>query len=100
MLALFTGIGIVVGTFGSLAVPIGFVSAFWPGQAVQSIGSIWFGWWGGIGVCAFAGLHRLPAGKSIAGHDRRLGVPQILCRSFAAERTRLVDLDYLWRAAA
>lgn len=48
MMALFTGIGIVVGTFGSLAVPIGFVSAFWPGQAVQSIGAIWFGWWGGI----------------------------------------------------
>ncbi|MBT3188993.1 MAG: hypothetical protein HN335_08365, partial [Anaerolineae bacterium] len=48
MLALFTGIGIVVGTFGSLAIPIGFVSAFWPGQAVQSIGSIWFGWWGAI----------------------------------------------------
>lgn len=48
MLALFTGIGIVVGTFGSLAVPIGFVSAFWPGQAVQAIGSIWYGMWGGI----------------------------------------------------
>ncbi len=53
MLALFTGIGIVVGTFGSLAVPIGFVSAFWPGQAVQSIGSIWFGWWGGIAAGLF-----------------------------------------------
>lgn len=53
MLALFTGIGIVVGTFGSLAVPLGFVSAFWPGQAVQSIGSIWFGWWGGIAAGLF-----------------------------------------------
>ena len=53
MLALFTGIGIVVGTFGSLAVPIGFVSAFWPGQAVQSIGSIWYGWWGGIAAGLF-----------------------------------------------
>ncbi len=53
MLALFTGIGIVVGTFGSLAIPIGFVSAFWPGQAVQSIGSIWFGWWGGIAAALF-----------------------------------------------
>ncbi len=53
MLALFTGIGIVVGTFGSLAIPIGFVSAFWPGQAVQSIGSIWFGWWGGIAAGLF-----------------------------------------------
>lgn len=53
MLALFTGIGIVVGTFGSLAVPLGFVSAFWPGQAVQSIGAIWFGWWGGIAAGLF-----------------------------------------------
>ena len=35
MCALFTGIGIVVGTFGSLAIPIGFVSLFWPGQAGQ-----------------------------------------------------------------
>lgn len=53
MLALFTGIGIVVGTLGSLVVPVGFVSAFWPGQAVQSIGSIWFGWWGGIAAGLF-----------------------------------------------
>lgn len=53
MLALFTGIGIVVGTFGSLAVPIGFVSLFWPGQAVQSVGSVWFGWWGGIAAGLF-----------------------------------------------
>jgi integral membrane sensor domain MASE1 len=53
MLALFTGIGIVVGTLGSLAVPLGFVSAFWPGQAVQSIGSIWFGAWGAIAAGLF-----------------------------------------------
>lgn len=46
MLALFIGIGIVVGTLGSLAVPIGFVSAFWPGQAVQAVGGVWFGGWG------------------------------------------------------
>ncbi len=46
MLALFIGIGIVVGTLGSLAIPIGFVSAFWPGQAVQAVGGVWFGWWG------------------------------------------------------
>ena len=46
MLALFIGIGIVVGTLGSLAIPIGFVSAFWPGQAVQAVGGIWFGGWG------------------------------------------------------
>ncbi len=53
MLALFTGIGIVVGTFGSLAIPIGFVSAFWPGQAVQAIGGIWYGMWGGIAGTIF-----------------------------------------------
>jgi integral membrane sensor domain MASE1 len=53
ILALLTGIGIVVGTFGSLAVPIGFVSAFWPGQAVQSIGAVWFGWWGGLASALF-----------------------------------------------
>jgi integral membrane sensor domain MASE1 len=53
MLALLTGIGIVVGTFGSLALPIGFVSLFWPGQAVQSVGGIWFGWWGGIAAVLF-----------------------------------------------
>ncbi len=46
MMALFIGIGIVVGTLGSLAIPIGFVSAFWPGQAVQAVGGIWFGGWG------------------------------------------------------
>jgi integral membrane sensor domain MASE1 len=46
MMALFIGIGIVVGTLGSLAIPIGFVSAFWPGQAVQAVGGIWFGIWG------------------------------------------------------
>ncbi len=53
MLALFTGIGIVVGTFGSLAIPIGFVSAFWPGQAIQAVGAIWYGMWGGIAAFVF-----------------------------------------------
>lgn len=56
MLTLFTGIGIVVitfGTFGSLTIPVGFLSTVWPGQAVQAIGSIWYGMWGGI--AAFLG---------------------------------------------
>ena len=43
IMALFSEIGIVVGTFGSLAVPLGFVTAFWPAQAIQSVGSIWYG---------------------------------------------------------
>jgi hypothetical protein len=53
MTALFAGVGIVVGTFGSLAIPVGFVSAFWPGQAVQCVGSIWYGMWGGIAGILF-----------------------------------------------
>lgn len=53
MLALFIGIGIVVGTFGSLAIPIGFVSAFWPGQAVQAVGGAWFGGWGVLASALF-----------------------------------------------
>jgi integral membrane sensor domain MASE1 len=64
MMALFTGIGIVVGTFGSLAVPIGFVSAFWPGQAVQSIGAIWFGWWGGIASGLFPMISNALSGSA------------------------------------
>ena len=42
MTALFTGIGIVVGTFGSLAIPLGYITAFWPGQAIQTVGGIAF----------------------------------------------------------
>lgn len=53
MMALFIGVGVVVGTFGSMAVPVGFVSAFWPGQAIQSVGCIWFGMWGGIASIVF-----------------------------------------------
>lgn len=64
MLALFTGIGIVVGTFGSLAVPIGFVSAFWPGQAIQAVGSVWFGMWGGIAAFVFPLLSNAFSGSA------------------------------------
>jgi len=48
-----TGIGIVVGTFGSLSIPLGFISGFWPGQAIQGVGTIWFGWWGVIAATVF-----------------------------------------------
>jgi hypothetical protein len=49
--ALVIGVGAVAGTFGSLAVPLGYgVTGFWPGVAVQAVASIWFGLWG-----AFAG---------------------------------------------
>jgi len=53
MTALFTGVGIVVGALGSLSVPLGFISAFWPGQAIQAVGSIWYGMWGGIAAAVF-----------------------------------------------
>lgn len=53
MMALFTGIGVVIGTFGSLAVPLGFVTAFWPAQAIQAVGSIWYGLWGGLAGTVF-----------------------------------------------
>lgn len=63
-LALFTGIGIVVGTFGSLAVPIGFVSAFWPGQAIQAVGSVWYGMWGGIAAFIFPLISNAMSGSA------------------------------------
>ncbi len=64
MLALFTGIGIVVGTFGSLTIPIGFVSAFWPGQAIQAVGSIGYGMCGGIASFVFPLLSNSLSGSA------------------------------------
>lgn len=62
--ALFIGIGIVVGTLGSLAIPIGFVSAFWPGQAVQAVGGIWFGAWGVIAGMFFPFISNAMSGSA------------------------------------
>ena len=64
MMALFAGVGIVVGTLGSLAIPVGFVSAFWPGQAVQAVGSVWFGYWGGIAGALFPLISNLLSGSA------------------------------------
>jgi integral membrane sensor domain MASE1 len=64
MMALFIGIGIVVGTLGSLAVPIGFVSAFWPGQAVQAVGGTWFGAWGVIAGMFFPFISNAMSGSA------------------------------------
>lgn len=64
MTALFIGIGIVVGTLGSLAIPIGFVSAFWPGQAVQAVGGIWFGGWGVIAGMFFPFISNAMSGSA------------------------------------
>ncbi|HEV8421374.1 MAG TPA: hypothetical protein VGR13_08475 [Actinomycetota bacterium] len=64
MTALFIGIGIVVGTLGSLAIPIGFVSAFWPGQAVQAVGGTWFGAWGVIAGMFFPFISNAMSGSA------------------------------------
>lgn len=64
MMALFIGIGIVVGTLGSLAIPIGFVSLFWPGQAVQALGGIWFGAWGVIAGMFFPFISNALSGSA------------------------------------
>lgn len=64
MTALFTGIGIVVGTFGSPAIPLGYITAFWPGQAIQTVGGIWYGGWGGIAGAVFPILSNAIAGSA------------------------------------
>lgn len=64
MTALFIGIGIVVGTLGSLAIPIGFVSAFWPGQAVQAVGGTWFGAWGVLAGMFFPFISNAMSGSA------------------------------------
>ena len=63
-LALFTGIGIVVGTYGSLAIPMGFVSGFWPGQAIQAVGAVWYGMWGGIAAFVFPLISNAMSGSA------------------------------------
>ncbi len=64
MMALVIGIGIVVGTLGSLAIPIGGVSTFWPGQAVQAVGGIWFGAWGVVAGTFFPFISNLVSGSA------------------------------------
>jgi integral membrane sensor domain MASE1 len=103
ILALFTGIGIVVGTFGSLAVPIGFVSAFWPGQAVQAIGSIWFGGWGAIASFLFplisnslSGSAPLPVSIAyIPGNLAQGLVAAIAFRAFKADPALRTGKDWV-----
>jgi integral membrane sensor domain MASE1 len=93
MMALFSGIGVVVGTFGSLAIPLGYVTAFWPGQAIQSVGSIWYGGWGAIAGCLFpiisnsiSGSAPLPVSLAyIPGNLAQAIIAGIAFRMFAAD---------------
>lgn len=64
MTALFAGVGVVVGTFGSLAVSLGPVSAFWPGQAIQCVGTIWYGGWGAIAGSIFPLISNALSGQA------------------------------------
>lgn len=64
--ALFIGIGAGFGAFGSLVVPLDF-SLFWPGQALQAVGGVWFGLWGGgIAAVIFPFFSNAAAGISIS----------------------------------
>lgn len=64
--ALLIGVGAVAGAFGSLAVPLGFgVTGFWPGVAVQAVGSIWFGLWGVIAGGLFPFISNSLAGAPL-----------------------------------
>lgn len=92
MTALFIGIGIVVGTFGSLAVPIGFTSAFWPGQAVQAVGAVWFGGWGIIAGTIFPVLSNTISGSAplpvslayVPGNIAQTGLAALAMKKFNA----------------
>ncbi|MEM1937294.1 MAG: hypothetical protein QXH14_03910, partial [Candidatus Caldarchaeum sp.] len=64
--ALLIGVGAVAGAFGSLAVPLGFgVTGFWPGVAVQAVGSIWFGLWGVVAGGLFPFISNSLAGAPL-----------------------------------
>lgn len=103
MMALFSGIGVVVGTFGSLAVPLGYVTAFWPGQAIQSVGSIWYGAWGGIAGCLFpiisnaiSGSAPLPVSLAyIPGNLAQSIIAGIAFRLFASDPRLLKAKDWV-----
>lgn len=61
-------VGIILGTYGSLSVPIEVkqylhVSGFWPGQTVQSVGSIWFGIWGILASVLFPFVSNIIGGQ-------------------------------------
>ena len=44
--------------------PLGFVTAFWPAQAIQSVGSIWYGMWGGIASVVFPIISNAMSGSA------------------------------------
>ena len=66
IMALLIGVGAVAGTFGSLSIPLGYgVTGFWPGVAVQAVGSIWFGMWGVIAGFLFPFISNSLAGAPL-----------------------------------
>ena len=64
--ALLIGVGAVAGTFGSIAIPLGYgVTGFWPGVAVQAVGGIWFGMWGVLAGALFPFISNSLAGAPL-----------------------------------
>lgn len=42
-------VGVLLGTLGTFSLPVHLgISLFWPGMAVQVMGGVWFGTWGGL----------------------------------------------------
>ncbi len=61
-------VGTILGTYGSMSVPVEVkqylhVSGFWPGQAVQSVGCVWFGMWGVIASFFFPFISNMISGQ-------------------------------------
>lgn len=92
-LAVMSGLGIVVSTFGSIAFSIGFVSVFWPGQAVQSVGAIWFGGWGGIAAALFPFISNSLSGAAPLVVSLAFVPANIVQAMFAAWSFRYLDVD-------
>jgi hypothetical protein len=101
--ALLIGIGAVVGAFGGFTLPLGFgVNFFWPGIAVQNIGSIWFGLWGVIAGALFPiisnGITGTPVYVSLAyipANAMQSFLPAWAFRQFKADPRLLKGRDWV-----
>jgi integral membrane sensor domain MASE1 len=88
---------------GSIAVPLGYVTAFWPGQAIQSVGSVWYGGWGGIAGIIFpiisnaiSGSAPLPVSLAyIPGNLAQSMIAGIAFRQFGADPRLKKPTDWL-----
>jgi hypothetical protein len=108
ILALLTGIGFVVGAFGSISFPLGFgVNFFWTGIAVQQVGAIWFGAWGVLAGTLFPFFSNAVAGTPfyvsagyIPANLVQAFLPAWAFRYFKADPRLKAGRDYLILIAA